>query len=938
MPYISIDNFKFGLDTRREQLANQPGTLLTCENGFINVGGEIERRKSFGQDADLSAIDSNADTGIFGLEVISGGLVAFGSAVPFANKYITGVGVAISNIVSSGAGGLINITVVNGVITAATVSVGGAGYAANDYVTPVGAFGTGAVIKILTIGGGGAILTLSVIRGYQQSMPVITTAMPVGYTYQQLIHPALTDSYVLDGPWGDPALGGGYGGLGTADATNYDRTKHRITSVGFSTNYNGKSFVSATFADGNTFLYYDGSIIRNSSDGVMFNSYTTNLKRNQVITYELARQVLQISGWGANANNASGLIGAVGPALPSLGWQQFCRIGCPASTTFAMSATFTASGVVYFADYVHAATSIVAAPPTGSFSVNGAPGNAYIIDAPFSTTNATRVYLNLSVAWAVSNNNTATLIATAVNLLTADHGYSAVAVGALVTITAPSPASPALGAFSGSFNVTSADVTAAGVHVFTTSYNNAFGQRGTVTVDGPWATGDTWTLSVAGSAVSFTAGLGNIANQAYICGLKFGQRIYIGFGSTFAFSAVNNVTKWESQDIGAGKITYNTQYGQQDTVQAFSQFQSRLAVFGTQSIQIWITNADPLQFSISQTLDNTGTVAPLSVQSVGDFDTYYLDQSGVRSLRAKEVTLNAFIDDVGSAINLKIQNASIGYNTALACGVVDPLTKNYWLYLNGDIYVFANQLSSQIRAWSTFKPTFQGANLSRFRNSTGGTIRFWYGKDADITTMFFVDVTAGASFDLEINFRKVGLGATPATFNTVDDSFSGEIVYTGTEVAQFNSNQTAFVPVKFVISNKRVYCLSSDNKVYLYGGASNNSYDNCVLTAELPWSGSKTPSTLKHAKGGTIIAGGAWKLFMGMDPQGGELNLVSSFGNAASPNEVVDSTVSPPYKFSYTALGTHYKIKCVTKPYGQTTFGRDVLSSLLFKYSEGSEV
>lgn len=47
MPYTVIEDFKYGLDTRRSQLTSVLGTLAKIENAHINQGGEIEVRKAF---------------------------------------------------------------------------------------------------------------------------------------------------------------------------------------------------------------------------------------------------------------------------------------------------------------------------------------------------------------------------------------------------------------------------------------------------------------------------------------------------------------------------------------------------------------------------------------------------------------------------------------------------------------------------------------------------------------------------------------------------------------------------------------------------------------------------------------------------------------------------------------------------------------------------
>jgi hypothetical protein len=82
MPYLTVENFKFGLDTRRSDLTSQAGVLAVCENAHINQGGEVEKRKAFVLFADVSILDGNGDTGTFGIEDSSTNVVVFGSALP----------------------------------------------------------------------------------------------------------------------------------------------------------------------------------------------------------------------------------------------------------------------------------------------------------------------------------------------------------------------------------------------------------------------------------------------------------------------------------------------------------------------------------------------------------------------------------------------------------------------------------------------------------------------------------------------------------------------------------------------------------------------------------------------------------------------------------------------------------------------------------------
>lgn len=80
MAELKIENFKYGLDARRDDLVSQPGTLVSFTNGHINTGGELESRGKFTSDANLYP------TNTFGLQDTDSGLVTFGSdAAPNAS-------------------------------------------------------------------------------------------------------------------------------------------------------------------------------------------------------------------------------------------------------------------------------------------------------------------------------------------------------------------------------------------------------------------------------------------------------------------------------------------------------------------------------------------------------------------------------------------------------------------------------------------------------------------------------------------------------------------------------------------------------------------------------------------------------------------------------------------------------------------------------------
>jgi hypothetical protein len=64
------------------------------------------------------------------------------------------------------------------------------------------------------------------------------------------------------------------------------------------------------------------------------------------------------------------------------------------------------------------------------------------------------------------------------------------------------------------------------------------------------------------------------------------------------------------------------------------------------------------------------------------------------------------VDDVGAPVDDFIQSAIAisASGAAASCGVIEPRTKNYWLYMNGTIFVLSRFPSAKITAWSTYEP------------------------------------------------------------------------------------------------------------------------------------------------------------------------------------------------------------------------------------------
>lgn len=433
-----------------------------------------------------------------------------------------------------------------------------------------------------------------------------------------------------------------------------------------------------------------------------------------------------------------------------------------------------------------------------------------------------------------------------------------------------------------------------------------------------WAAGETWTINFTTGAGDFTVGKGNIAGQAAVCGMKLATRMFVGYSTQIAFSANADPTGWEEQNTGAGTIAFLSQYGIQDAVKAFSHLQGRLVVFGSYSIQTWNTDADPNNFSLVQTLDNSGTIATFSVQAIGDVDVLYLDNTGFRSLRAKAQTNNAYVSDIGTAIDLTVRSSLLSGSSGV-CSITEPTTKQYWCYLNSVIYVLSNYPESKIVAWSTFTPSYQSNDNYRIKNSTGGSLLVWVGNVNDYTKGTQYTITNGSTQSLTAPVKYVWSAQAPSGTPTVAnvlvlaDNFAGTVdigdpIFPDTAV--LTSNQTTFTPEKFVVYSNKVYVRATSGKVYLYGGSGNNTYDNVLPVVELPWLDLKEPSMMKQFKGLDVAIKGNWTAFMSANPRGATIPQVLSRGSASTPTMVADSTFDVG-NFPFSGTGTHVKIKLV---------------------------
>lgn len=481
---------------------------------------------------------------------------------------------------------------------------------------------------------------------------------------------------------------------------------------------------------------------------------------------------------------------------------------------------------------------------------------------------------------------------------------------------------------------------------------DARGPQYRLTFSGTWAVGDTYTVDIASSIGDLTLGFGNISKTTPTYGRAVKNKVYLAISSRFAFSASDDATGWEVQDIGAGSIDYNSNLAGADLVQSFSIYQGKLAVFARRSIQIWTVNADPDLYSLDQALENIGTVAPDSVQPLGELEIFFLSDTGVRSLRARDSSLNAFVNDLGSPIDslLATQLSTLSASAiAAATSIVDPSANRYWLFLGSTIYALSYFPSSKITAWSTYEAKYgAGATItvtdvgagsiivqSRGIRSSGayGSLGSAAAVDTDASTIAgvlavainFITGTTGYTAAAVANVVTLTPpGGVPSSAGIITSEVTGNVTSTVASV------WVSFTPQKWITHNGQVYARTS-TKILRYGWTDNNTYDGVAVTAETPWLDDNAPVVQKIASAVDLAIRGKWVAKLSMDPYSGSLETVATTGDASSPASAKDSTFDKA-RFGYTSMGTHVKLKFIS---AETNNAKVLLSGLMFIYNKG---
>lgn len=239
------------------------------------------------------------------------------------------------------------------------------------------------------------------------------------------------------------------------------------------------------------------------------------------------------------------------------------------------------------------------------------------------------------------------------------------------------------------------------------------------------------------------------------------RKLYSPVGSVVYFPVIDTATNWDTS-AGAGFQNMNTNQGGSDSVTGMCKYQDKIVFLSRTTVQVWNMADSAANNAESQTINETGTRAPRSCRGFGDLDAFYLSDSGIRSLRARNYTNTAGVNDVGTPIDPLVlewvDSVDDGSTVEAAVSITEPREGRFWLAIGTRIFVFSYFPSKKISAWSYYDvgmtftdfATYSGRVYARSGDSIylyGGTDNDSYGSDYEVVAgLPFISASKVATF------------------------------------------------------------------------------------------------------------------------------------------------------------------------------------------------
>lgn len=475
--------------------------------------------------------------------------------------------------------------------------------------------------------------------------------------------------------------------------------------------FGGSIYAIAQFAGGEVLHFYNGTIVSDWTDGIV--------RASQVNLTTVAAALAALINASPNYTATSAA-------------QVITVTAQTAGVPFTVSTLATDGGAVGDGTIVDANTTPNTAPVTGVGAACGFSITAGTTGGSISSLLLGGVeILGVSLTWGTSNTATATLIAAGIETNYASTNWHGTSSGEQVTI------------YKGTTGIVNNGLTLAGTWAGTLKINNAgpgtntiidsstggvdtvaaVAQVDTLTLGGTFDPGDGFGVKmVSGDVTLISEYFGSYAKPfgkaSWVKTHK--RKLYVGAGSLVDFCAVNDATGWNVDiDPGAGFINASTHVGGSEVAVGGGTYQGQLAIYSPRAIQLWLMQNDDTLNDLAQVIENTGTRSPRSIMEFGGNDVFYLDESGIRSLRARDASNNAYLSDVGVAIDRLVRGWISTVSDAQVVGaatVIEPIDGRFMLSIGTRIFVYSYYPTSKVVAWTWYDLPFTAQWMVRTKS------------------------------------------------------------------------------------------------------------------------------------------------------------------------------------------------------------------------------
>ena len=478
--------------------------------------------------------------------------------------------------------------------------------------------------------------------------------------------------------------------------------------------FDRRLYVIAEYADGNIYHFYDGSRV------TQLDALSDSNSNLAAVAAYLADRINTRSDVVATAFGNSITVRAIVPG-----------------TAFTMTASTTDGGgnndqTIIVSTIQSNVAAVSETRATATVTITGGTFDPGVNTIGQVTVNSVSLIGATPVNWVTSNSATATRLAQEINNRTNISGYSATATGDVVTIQA----APGTGATPNGYVV---NVTNNG-NVTTSNSNMAGGvaavspvaQVSLAVFSGTFQAADIFNIVINGTTYGATGRAAGSGTSAFV----FKRRMWLTANSLLRYCKINTPSDWTDTNAasGAGFINASNESEGAERLTVNAEYSGRMAVFSPSSVRIYEISTDAQQNALIQTLENTGTIAGRSVISYGNNDVFYLDTTGIRSLRARDSSNAAYVSDIGTSIDPFVRawaDSQPEETVRRAVGVVEPIDGRFWLAIGSRIFVLSYFPGSKISAWSYYEPGFTVTDFARIRDQVfaraGNTIYLYGG-------------------------------------------------------------------------------------------------------------------------------------------------------------------------------------------------------------------